>query len=118
MITYPLPKRKSTYMRPPPQVRVTNVNVTRIFVSWDGGIVMMFDGPVTVDQASPPTTWSFNGSTSLQPGSGFNFVQGTYLVLNGVVSPGNTVVIGADDPAARTPSGGFVNGGTFTVEDI
>jgi hypothetical protein len=38
-------------------------------------------------------------------------------VLNGNVSPGETVVIGKADPAARTPAGGFVSGGRFVVED-
>jgi hypothetical protein len=92
--------------------------VTRVFLSFEGGIVILFDTPVVVDQANPPTTWAFNGFTYLQPDGGFNFPYGAYLVLNGVVSPGNAVVIGADDPAARTPDGGYVNGGTFTVEDI
>jgi hypothetical protein len=106
----------------PPQWRAPalpkNVNVTRIFLTYEQGIVMLFDGVVSVDQASPPTTWSFHGITSIQPGSGFNFPQGTYFLLNGVVVPGQSVVIGANDPGARTPSGGYVNGGTFTIEDL
>jgi hypothetical protein len=104
--------------RPAAQAPVINVNVTRIFLTYEQGIVMLFDGPVTVDQSSPPTTWSFHGITSIQPGSGFNFTNGTYFLLNGVVVPGQSVVIAADDPAARTPSGGYVNGGTFTIEDL
>src|SRR5437016_207263 len=91
---------------PPP-----NANVLRILLSFDGAILMLFDGPVAVDQASPPTTWAFHGNTSLQAGGGFNFTCGTYLVLNGVVNPGDPVVLGPLDPAARTPGGGYVNGG-------
>jgi hypothetical protein len=94
------------------------VNVTRIFLTYEQGIVMLFDGPVTLDQDNPPTTWSFHGITSIQPGSGFNFANGTFFYLNGVVVPGQSVVIGAIDPGARTPSGGYVNGGTFTIEDL
>ena len=117
MLVIPPPQRKRT--KPTPIViKPMNASVSRIFLTWDGGIVMMFDGPVTVDQSSPPTTWSFHGITSIQPGSGFNFPQGTYFLLNGVVVPGQSVVIGANDPGARTPTGGYVNGGTFTIEDL
>ena len=37
---------------------------------------------------------------------------------DGVVVPGQPVVIGANDPGARTPTGGCANGGTFTIEDL
>jgi hypothetical protein len=119
MVIIPPPpiRKRRELTKPAAAVQAVNVNVSRIFLSYGGAAVMLFDGPVTVDQASPPTTWSFNGSTSIQ-GGGFNFPQGTYLIVNGVVGPGNTVVIAPNDPAARTPSGGYVNGGTFTIEDI
>jgi hypothetical protein len=95
-----------------------NANVLRVFLTYEDGIMLLFDRPVVVDQASPPTTWSFNGNTSIQPGSGFNFDNGTYFILNGFVAPGQPVVIGPNDPAARTADGGYVNGGAFTVDDI
>ena len=101
-------------MKPLPPI---NVNVTRVFLSYENGIVVLFDGPVEVDVDNPPTTWSFNGGTSLQPGYGLNFPQGVYLLANTPVSPGDAVIIGAADPAARTPGGGYVNGGMLTVED-
>ena len=109
------PEEASTAAGPAP-----NANVVRVFLSYEGGILVLFDRAVEVDQANPPTTWSFNGSTSLQPGYGFNLPlgAGAYLLLNGIVSPGNPVVIGADDPAARTPLGGYVNAGNFMVEDL
>jgi hypothetical protein len=120
MITIPPPlvRKRRESVKPATTGAAMNVNVTRIFLTYEQGIVMLFDGPVTVDQASPPTTWSFHGITSIQPGSGFNFSNGTFFYLNGVVVPGQPVVIGADDPGARTPSGGYVNGGTFTMEDL
>ena len=95
-----------------------NANITRIFLSFDSGVVMLFDRPVAIDPVSPPTTWSFHGVTWIQAGSGFDFPVGTFFYLNGPVNPGDPVVIGADDPGARTPDGGYVNGGSFTVEDI
>ena len=107
--------------RYPPKPRYSppaNANITRVFLSLDGAVLIAFDRAVIVDQASPPTTWSVNGLTSFQPGGGFNMLGVTYLILNGFANPGNPVVIGANDPAARTPEGGYVNGGTFTVEDI
>ena len=80
---------------------------------------MLFDRAVVVDNVDPPTTWSFHGNTSIQAG-GFDFPlgDGTYFILNGVPNPGDAVVIGADDPAARTAEGGYVNGGNFVIEDI
>ena len=97
-----------------------NANVMRIFLSYDEGIVMLFDRPVIVDLDNPPTTWSFNGGTWIQAGYGFNFPAGggTYFLLNSPVNPGNAVVLGANDPGARTPQGGYVNGGSFVVEDL
>jgi hypothetical protein len=95
-----------------------NANVLRVLLTHEAGVMLLFDKKVEVDQASPPTTWSFNGNTSIQPGSGFNFDNGTYFLLNGFVAPGQSVVIGANDPAARTADGGYVNGGAFTIDDI
>ena len=101
---------------PPPPV---NANVVRIFLSFDGGVVMLFDRPVIVDEINPPTTWSFHGTTWIQAG-GFHssLADIAFFYLNGPVNPGDPVVIAADDPAARTPDGGYVNGGMFTVDDI
>ena len=90
-------RRRGSPETPPP----LNVNVTRIFLTYEQGIVMLFDGPVAVDQASPPTTWSFHGITSIQPGSGFNFPQGTYFLLNGVVVRGNRW---SSPPTTRRPA--------------
>jgi hypothetical protein len=121
MISIPPPlirKRRESVKPDAAAAAPVNVNVTRIFLTYEQGIVMLFDGPVAVDQATPPTTWSFHGITSIQPGSGFNFTNGTFFYLNGAVVPGQSVVIGANDPGARTPSGGYVNGGTFTIEDL
>ena len=65
----------------------------------------------------PPTTWSFHGITSIQPGC-INYGTSTYLIVNGFVNPGNPVIIAADDPAARTPDGGYVNAASLTVLDM
>ena len=94
-----------------------NANITRIGLTYENALLIWFDRAVIVDTLNPPTTWVFNGGTSIQP-YGFNFPQGTYFFLNSPVSPGDAVVISADDPAARTPQGGYVNGGAFTVEDL
>jgi hypothetical protein len=77
----------------------------------------MFDGEVIVDPDHPPTTWSFNGITSIQPGS-LNFGTSTYIILNGSVGSGDPVIFAADDPGARTPEGGYVNGVTMVVSDL
>jgi hypothetical protein len=94
-----------------------NANIIKVFLSWDGAVVALFDRPVVVDTDAPPTTWHFGSSFSLQPG-GFNFTNGLYIIPNGAVNPGDAVVIGPDDPAARTPDGGYVNGLTTTIQDL
>ena len=118
MVTIPPPilRRRSEPLKPAAGPAI-NVNVTQVFLSIDGGIVMIFDGPVTVDPDNPPTTWSFNGQTWLQTGC-INYGTSVYLILNGPVNPGNAVIIAADDPAARTPSGEYVNAVSLTVADM
>jgi hypothetical protein len=94
-----------------------NATIVRVFMTYEGGVIVLFDRPVIVDLVTPPTTWTFGGAFSLQPG-GFNFDNGVYLIPNGTVGPGDAVTIGANDPAARTPEGGTVNGGTLVVVDL
>jgi hypothetical protein len=114
----PVPPRvRRKRHEPQAATAVTNVNLLRVIETIGGALLLMFDGAVTVDPASPPTTWSFNGQTSIQQGC-INYGTSVYLILNGVVSPGDAVVIAADDPAARTPSGGYVNGGSMVVADM
>jgi hypothetical protein len=117
MITYPLPQRKSEYKRPAPPVRIGNANLIDVLLLASGALMLAFDGPVVVDADSPPTTWSFNGITSIQPGS-VNFGPCTYIILNGSVGSGDPVVFGANDPGARTSGGGYVNAVTMAVSKM
>jgi hypothetical protein len=94
-----------------------NANVIEAFVLASGAMMIVFDRNVTVDMAAPPTTWAINGSASIQPG-GFNYGTSCYLIFNGSAGPGDPVVIGAADPAARTPEGGYVNGAVTAVSDM
>ena len=94
---------------PPP----VNANVIAIILTAGGDLLLMFDRPVNVDHANPPATWMF-GTSGLQAG-GMDFTSATEVVPSGVVSVGDTATIGDSDPAARTPDGGFVNGGSFGV---
>ena len=57
------------------------------------------------------------GTASIQPGC-INYGQAVYLILNGPVNPGDPVVLAADDPAARTPEGGYVNAAAMAVADM
>jgi hypothetical protein len=96
---------------------VVNANVIEVFVLASGAMMIVFDRTVIVDMAAPPTTWSVNGGTSIQPG-GFNYGTCCYLIYNGSAGPGDPVVIAANDPAARTPEGGYVNGAALAVSDM
>jgi hypothetical protein len=98
-------------------VPAANVNLARALLLNTGGLLLMFDGPVFVDPDHPPETWSFNGIRSIQPG-GLNFGDSVYLILNGGVGNGDPVVLAANDPAARTPGGGFVNGAVTVISDL
>ena len=121
MLVFPPPSR---FDRRRPAARVksplppVDVNVTRVLVLASGAILVMFDGPVIIDMDHPPTTWTFNGIVGIVPGAGLNFGDSAYFVPTGPVNPGDPAVFGADDPAARTPDGGFVNGGTVAVADL
>ena len=104
----------SVYENPlPPPPPPVDAGITAVFLSAGGDLLIMFDGPVIIDHGSPPSTWTFGG-VGLMAG-GVDFVAATEVVPNGVVNVGDTAVIGGGDPAARTPSGGFVIGGTFGV---
>ena len=94
-----------------------NANLLRVFETVDGGLLLMFDRVVTVDPDNPPTTWAFNHVASIQPGC-VNYGASVYLISNGTVDPGNAVVLAANDPAARTPDGGYVNAGMLVVSDL
>ena len=98
---------------PPPPPPPVNANVTAVFLTAGGDLILMFDGPVLIDHGSPPTTWTFGG-VGLS-GGGSDYAAAAELVPAGTVYTGDSAVIGADDPAARTPEGGYVNGGTFGV---
>ena len=104
---------------PPRPVGVpTNVNLLQVNLFASGALLLMFDGIVTVDVDNPPTTWSFNGNTSIQAGYTINYGTSVYLLLNGSVDFGQPVVFAADDPAARTPDGGYVNAASMVVSDL
>ena len=94
-----------------------NANLDRVLLLSSGALLLMFDQPVTIDPAAPPTTWSFNGVTSIQPGIA-NFGASSYLILNGSANSGDPVIFAANDPAARTAEGGYVNGVTTVVSDL
>ena len=79
-----------------------------IILTAGGDILMLFDIPVIVDAVNPPSTWTF-GAIPLQSG-GFSVGSAAEVVPNGSVLVGDTAVIGDSDPAARTVSGGYVNG--------
>ena len=95
-----------------------NVNLLDVLLLNSGGLVLVFDGPVTINVGSPPTTWSFNGGTSIQEGWTVNFGQSSYILLNSPAGSGDPVIIAAGDPGARTPSGGYVNGAVMVVSDM
>lgn len=111
------PRVRRKRHEPQTALAATNANLLRVIETYEGGLLLMFDRLVTVDPASPPTTWSFHGSTSIQPGC-IKYGTSVYLIVNGIVNPGDAVIIAADDPAARTPSGGYVNGGSMTILDL
>ena len=102
----------------PDAPRPVNVNLLDVLLLNSGGLVLVFDGLVTVNVGSPPTTWSFNGTTSIQEGWTVNFGQSSYILINGPASSGDPVIIAANDPGARTPSGGYVNAGVTVVSDM
>ena len=118
MLTIPPPKDERRRERPKAAPRgPMNANLLLAFMTYESGIFLLFDGPVTVDPASPPTTWSFNGQTSIQGGC-VNYGTSVYLIINGIVNPGDPVVFAANDPAARTPGGGYVNAASMTISDM
>ena len=98
---------------PPPPPPPVNASVTAVFLTAGGDLILMFDGPVIIDHGSPPATWTFGG-VGLTAG-GMDFASASELVPNGTVNVGDSAVLGDADPAARTPEGGFVNGGMFGV---
>ena len=109
------PARRKGAGGPPTPV---NVNLLRVFETVDGALLLIFDGPVTVNTASPPTTWSFHGVSGMIQGGCVNYGTSTSIILNTTVNPGDAVVIAADDPGARTPSGGYVNAASLTILDM
>jgi hypothetical protein len=115
MITIPPAKHASERRKVRPTA--ANANLERVLLLASGALLLMFDGEVDVDVDHPPTTWSFNGITSIQPGS-LHFGASTYIILNGSAGSGDPVVIAADDPGARTPDGGYVNGVVTVVSDL
>ena len=100
----------------PPPVPV-NANLQRVLLLNSGGLLLMFDRDVIVDSGLPPTTWAFNGNASIQSGA-INFPLSSYIIINGFANSGDPVVLGADDPGARTTDGGYVNGVTMVVSDL
>ena len=112
-----VPSKVRKYGAKPRATPPSNANLQRVLLLGSGALLLMFDGPVTVDAASPPTTWSINGITSIQPGC-LNFGSSTYIILNGFANAGDPVVFAANDPAARTTEGGYVNAATTVVSDL
>ena len=102
---------------PPAPAPPPNANIIDVLLLASGALVVVFDQTVTVDPENPPTTWSFNGTTSIQSG-GINFGTSFYLILNGPANSGDPVIIAANDPAARTADGGYVNGVVTVVSDL
>src|SRR5438067_1213976 len=105
MVTIPPPKHASQRTKVRPAVVDANANVVDIFLLATGALVIVFDRDVIVDSDNPPTTWSFNGITSIQTGA-VNLGNCVYLILNGSVQSGDPVTFAADDPGARTAEGG------------
>ena len=93
---------------PDPPPTPVNANVTNIFLTAGGAVMLLFDIPVIVDPSNPPTTWTF-GSAGLQTG-GYSAGTAVEVYPNGTVLVGDAAIIGDADPAARTPEGGYVNG--------
>ena len=114
----PLPIRRPE-KRVPKSVAAppANANLLRVFETIGGALLLMFDRVVIVDPDHPPTTWSFHGNTSIQTGC-INYGNSVYLILNGIVNPGDAVILAANDPGARTPEGGYVNAASLTILDI
>ena len=110
-------------VRKPPEPRTrrwtlasANANLIEVLLLNSGALLLEFDGPVNIDPDNPPTTWSFNHISSIQAGV-MNYGQSAYLILNGIVNSGQPVVFLANDPAARTPGGGYVNAVNTVISD-
>ena len=117
MVTIPPAKHPSERRKVRPAVIDANANVVDIFLLATGALVIVFDRDVIVDPVNPPTTWSFNGITSIQSGA-INLGNCVYLILNGIVNNGDPVTFAANDPGARTIDGGYVNGVTTAVSNL
>jgi hypothetical protein len=106
-------KRRITQGNGPtlPTAEVTAVN----FVDGTHAKVT-FDSPVQIASNRMPTTWLFGtGNFSPLSISAFDATSYTFLV-DGTIVAAQDYSIGANDPAARTPGGGYVGASAGTID--
>ena len=118
MIPPPMPRTRREPRKPAVGVAVENANLQRVLLLSSGALLLMFDGPVTVNALAPPTTWSFNGITAIVPGAALDFGTSTYIIVDAPINSGDPVIFAANDPGARTPDGGYVNAVTMAVSAL
>jgi hypothetical protein len=96
-------KRGDPNSPPPPAL----ANVTAVVHGTDQ-VTVTTDGPIQIDPTVLPTSWLFNAHAV----TSFISSTGTVTVLGvaGTVAASEPYVIGAQDGAVRTPSGGYVAG--------
>lgn len=101
-------KRGDPAVPPPPALAL---NLTAVHGT--SQVTLTFDGPIQIDPAILPLTWLFNSHavTGLVSNLGVTVV----LAVGGTVAAADPFVIGALDPAVRTPTGGYVAGKSGTL---
>ena len=95
---------------PPPNANVVSA------LHGTSAVTVTFDSPVQISAGNLPTLWTFGATPRAITGitSATNTVY--VFALDGTVAAADPYVIGAGDPAARTPTGGYVaaTDGTLT----
>lgn len=90
-------------------------NVTAVHFLTTNTISITFDQPVQISGDNLPTYWVF-GTGSLEITSLISSTATLYhFGINGGTAASEPYLIGANDPAVRTPTGGFVAGRTGTI---
>lgn len=91
-----------------------NVNVVSATHGTDQ-VTIVFSAPIQIAPGNLPASWTFGATprtvTSLVSNSGNTVVLG----LSGTVAMSDPYTMAANDPAARTSGGGFVNAKSGTL---
>lgn len=90
-------------------------NVTAVKFIDGTHVKVTFDSPVQIASNVLPENWLFGtGNFSAIAITAFDALSYTFQV-DGTVAAAQDYVITANDPAARTPGGGYVAGSTGTI---